>query len=164
MRYHNITTADMLNGDGLRTVLWVSGCNHHCPQCQNPQTWDASCGLVFEQSALKELMASLSQDWCDGLTLSGGDPLYPDNRASINEICKCVKDKFPKKTIWCYTGYLWEEIKDLRLLRYIDVLVDGEFDVSKADVNYNWAGSTNQRVIDVQKSLMYDEVVLYANN
>lgn len=154
MNYHNITKCDMKNGDGLRTVLWVSGCNHHCPECHNPQTWDPNSGIPFDESAYQELMDSLKFDYISGLTISGGDPLFPDNRSTVWSICKAVKDMYPDKTIWLYTGYEWEEIKDLNIINLIDVIVVGPYKKELRDVTYPWAGSTNQRVISITK---YDE-------
>lgn len=161
MRYHNITKDDMLNGDGLRTVLWVSGCDHCCKDCQNPITWDPNGGLVFDAEAKEELYEVLGRDYISGLTLSGGDPLYATNRDEILKLVKEVKEKFPTKTIWMYTGFLWESIKDLEIMNYIDVLVDGEFKVDKKDVQLFWRGSANQRVIDVPKTKESGEVVLH---
>ena len=161
MRYHNITKDDMLNGDGLRTVLWVSGCDHCCKDCQNPITWDPNGGLVFDAEAKEELYEVLGRDYISGLTLSGGDPLYATNRVEILKLVKEVKEKFPTKTIWMYTGFLWESIKDLEIMNYIDVLVDGEFEVDKKDVQLFWRGSANQRVIDVPKTKESGEVVLH---
>lgn len=153
MNYHNITTDDMRNGEGLRVVLWVAGCEHHCKNCQNPVTWDPEGGLLFDVYAELELYAKLYRDYISGLTFSGGDPLHPANRYRVFEVAKYVKERIPGKTIWLYTGYLWEEVCDMPIMRYIDVLVDGKFVEELADVNHHWAGSTNQRVIDVQKSL-----------
>ena len=151
----------MLNGDGLRVVLWVSGCEHHCKNCQNPETHDPKGGIPFDDNAEHELFASLIQEHCDGLTLSGGDPLYPMNRHEITTLCEVYKKALPHKTIWLYTGYTYEQIKDLEVMKYVDVLVDGRYVEELNDENYPWAGSTNQRVIDVQKSLELNKVVLH---
>lgn len=156
MKYHNITTDDMLNGDGLRVVLWVSGCNHFCKGCQNPVTWDENDGIEFNKDALEEIIVKMTKPYISGLTLSGGDPLYPNNRDTIYRLVKQIKEIFPNKTIWLYTGYSYEEIKDLPIMEYIDVVVDGEFEEDSKDVNYHWAGSTNQRVIrlgDIDESI-----------
>lgn len=161
MRYHNITTDDMLNGDGLRVVLWVAGCAHHCKGCQNPVTWDPNGGLIFNGDAWEELENELDKDYISGITFSGGDPLYPSNREDVFEIARNVKASWDNKTVWLYTGYPWETVHNLSGLKYVDVLVDGQFLKDFADINYHWAGSTNQRVIDVQKSLKTGSVVLY---
>lgn len=146
MRYHNILKDNMVNGDGIRVVLFVAGCEHHCKGCHNPITHDINGGIEFTTKEMEEIAEQLSQDYISGLTLSGGDPLHPDNRESIAHLCKWVKSEFPEKTIWLYTGYLFEQIKDLLVMDYIDVLVDGPFVEKLADVTYKWAGSTNQNI------------------
>lgn len=161
MRYHNITKDDMLNGDGLRTVLWVSGCNHNCKDCHNPITWDIRGGIPFDQTAKDELFEALGKPYVSGLTLSGGDPLHPDNREEVSRLIDEVCDKFPNKTIWLYTGYDWERISHLPCIRKVDVVVDGEFIASQKDARLHWRGSANQRVIDVQRSLLSATVVLH---
>ena len=152
MRYHDITKDDMRNGPGLRAVLWVSGCEHHCPGCQNPVTWDPEDGLIFDDKAHDELMDILGRDYISGLTLSGGDPLYPGNRDEVTSICAEVKSIFPDKTIWLYTGYDYESVRDLDIMQYIDVVVDGRYEEDKRDVLLHWKGSSNQRVIDNKAS------------
>ena len=161
MNYHNITTDDMLNGDGLRVVLWVSGCTHQCPECQNPITWDLAGGLPFDEEAENELFDALKPAYVSGITFSGGDPLHPFNQGEITRLAKKFKELEPEKTAWLYTGFSWENIKDLDVMKYIDVLVDGEFMADLKDNNLHWIGSANQRVIDVQKSLERDEIVLH---
>lgn len=162
MRFHNITKDDMLNGDGLRVVLWVAGCSHHCKECQNPITWNPDGGIPFEEENLQEIFQELNQDYVDGITFSGGDPLHEKNREDIEALAKLIREKYPQKTIWLYTGYEWEEICKWNIMKYIDVLVDGRFEVSQKDVSLQWKGSSNQRVIDVQDSLKMGKVVLYA--
>ena len=161
MRYHNITKDDMLNGEGLRTVLWVAGCSHNCPGCHNPVTWDVRGGLPFDEAAKEELFAELEKDYISGVTFSGGDPLHPANRESISHLAEEIRRRYPNKTIWLYTGYDWEQICGLSLLKYIDVAVDGEFMERYKDSSLHWKGSSNQRVIDVQRSLLMGEAVLY---
>ena len=167
MNYHNITKDDMLNGDGLRVVLWVSGCEHHCEGCHNQITWNPYDGLIFDKDAKQEIFKELEKDYVQGITFSGGDPLHPKNRDGVFKLMREIKLKFPKKTIWLYTGYTWEQIYDnedllLTIGSFVDVLVDGKFEKENADVNYHWAGSTNQRVIDVEKTLLNaGAIVLY---
>ena len=163
MRYHNITTDDMLNGDGLRVVLWVSGCSHCCEDCQNPLTWDPNGGLPFDEAAKEEVFAELEKNYISGITLSGGDPLYPGNRMDIRNLVKEIREKYPKKTIWMYTGYEWEIVRSFDILKYVDVLVDGEYEKDKRDTQLHWRGSSNQRVIDVQESLKTGNVVLHSS-
>lgn len=170
MKYHNITKADMLNGEGLRVVLWVSGCNHECPGCQNALTWNPNEGINFDEEAIKEIYHELDQDWCDGITLSGGDPLFPGNRETICNLILNIKEKYPNKTIWCYTGYTYENLmkqkeKDKYLndiLEYIDVLLDGPFIMRQADINKHYVGSSNQRVIDMVETRKNGDIILYS--
>ena len=172
MKYHNITKADMLNGEGLRVVLWVSGCSHKCPGCQNALTWDPNDGVPFDEKALEEIYQELKQDWCSGLTLSGGDPLFLNNRPMIRNVVLNVKENYPEKTIWCYTGYTWEELmeqlpndNDLKdILEHIDVLLEGKFILSQAETKLHYVGSANQRIIDVPKTLDKQEIILYIDN
>ena len=162
MRYHNITKADMLNGEGLRVVLWLAGCSHHCQACQNPITWNPNDGLVFDEKAKKEVFDELEKDWCSGITFSGGDPLYLGNREGVSSLVSEIRSKFPDKNIWCYTGFDFE--KDVmgtmakksettrELLKYIDVVVDGRYKEDLKDYHLKYCGSSNQRVINVQKN------------
>ena len=161
MNIQGIEYDSMLNGDGIRAVVWVSGCNHACSGCQNPKTHDPDSGRKITTTDLHELIKYISKDYVSGVTFSGGDPLYPANRREVGLIASILKYASPKKTIWLYTGYLWKEINTLPLLANIDVLVDGPYIASLRDNQYHWAGSTNQRVIDVQRSLARGFVVLH---
>lgn len=158
MNYHNITKHDMLNGSGIRTTLFVSGCNHHCPNCHNPQTWDFDSGIVFNQDALQEIIDNLSYDYCEGLTISGGDPLALPNRNVVAQIISSVREKFGNsKTIWVYTGYTIEELAAQDLpneswFNEIDILVDGRYIDEQRDVNFPYRGSLNQRLIKVKNN------------
>lgn len=181
INFHNITHDDMLNGDGLRVVLWVSGCEHHCVECQNPITWDEKGGIPFTQWEEAEFWEWLSKSWTQGATFSGGDPLHPHNRNKIGEMAKKIKEQYPEKDIWVYTGYKLSynddtkqyEFKNkagesfvLSWLNEIDVLVDGMFETEtrKNDIlnekKVLWRGSSNQRIIDVQKTLTTGPIVL----
>ncbi len=161
MRYHNITHDDMLNGEGLRTVLWVAGCTHKCENCHNPITWDISGGILFDAAAERELFSEGGKGYISGITFSGGDPLHPDNRSTVTELAKKYKEKYPQKNIWLYTGFLWEAVSNLPIMAYVDVLVDGRFVEELKDPQLHWRGSSNQRIIDVQATLKKGEVVLY---
>lgn len=163
MKYHNITHDDMLNGQGLRVVLWVSGCNHCCPECQNPITWDINGGIDFDKEAENELLSDLKKNYVEGVTFSGGDPLHPQNRDEITYLAKKIKQEFPSKDIWLYTGYLWEEINNLEIIKYLDVVVDGPFKKELKDQKLHWKGSSNQRVIDVKSTLKEGSIVLFEN-
>ena len=152
----------MLNGDGLRVVLWVSGCTHCCKECHNPITWDPNSGILFDEAAKMEIFAELEKDYISGVTFSGGDPLHINNTFEITELAKEMKEKYPGKTIWLYTGSVWEEIQHLDIVKYIDILVDGEFELEKFDANLHWRGSANQRVIDVPETIRASKIVLHA--
>lgn len=143
----------MLNGDGLRVVLWVAGCSHCCKGCQNPVTWDPDGGLLFDEAAKKEIFDQLDKSYISGLTFSGGDPMHTANRLGVQKLAKEVKERYPSKTIWLYTGALWEQIYEELVTQYLDVVVDGEFIQAQKDNTLLWKGSKNQRVIDVQASL-----------
>ncbi|MCI6811121.1 MAG: anaerobic ribonucleoside-triphosphate reductase activating protein [Lachnospiraceae bacterium] len=167
MRYHDITKDDMLNGDGLRVVLWVAGCAHCCKECQNPVTWDPDGGLLFDESAKQEIFDQLDKDYISGITFSGGDPLHPANSLEVKELMREIREKYPNKTIWLYTGGEWEAIRYLPLMQYVDVCVDGEFINELKDVKLRWKGSSNQRVINVQASLRQEDgmpPILYCEN
>ena len=161
MRYHNITKDDMLNGDGLRVVLWVAGCAHACPGCHNPVTWDPEGGLPFDEAARQEIYEELEKDYVSGITFSGGDPLHPANMQGVPGLARQIRSDFPDKTIWLYTGSTWDGVRDLEVIRYVDVLVDGPFREDEKDSTLHWKGSANQQVIDVQKTLKTGEVVLH---
>lgn len=170
MNYHNIQTDDMLNGAGLRVTLFVSGCENFCEECQNRQTWNFDSGIPFDTNALSEIMDKLSPDYISGLTISGGDPLHENNAKTVDTIIHCVKKVYKnKKDIWVYTGYRFEDIlnkiKNNELdisLENIDVLVDGKYIPDLSDLNYHYAGSTNQRVINIKETLKHDNrIILY---
>lgn len=151
MRYHNISKDDFLNGDGIRAVLFVSGCTHHCPECHNPVTWSRDGGVEFDAAAKAELFEYLKNDYVSGVTFSGGDPFAVYNREEVLSLMAEVKEAFPEKTVWVYTGWTKAELEEQgffeRAKEYIDVLVEGRFEISKRSVPYHWAGSTNQRVL-----------------
>ena len=162
MRYHNITKDDMLNGDGLRVVLWVAGCEHGCKGCQNPVTWDINGGIEFDENAKKEIFDELEIDYVSGVTISGGDPLHCKNRRDVGELINEISKEYPNKSIWLYTGYKWEEICTLDFINKVDVLVDDKYVEELRDVNLPWRGSANQDVIDVKLSIICGKKVLHS--
>lgn len=164
MNYHNITHDDMNNGDGLRVVLWCSGCSLHCKGCQNPQTWNENSGVMFDKEAENEIFEQLSKSYISGITYSGGHPLEHYNIETVTKLAKNIKEKFSNKTQWLYTGFLWEDIKNLEIIRYLDVIIDGPYIETQRDITLKWKGSSNQRVINVQKSLKENKVVLWEDN
>lgn len=161
MNYHNITHNDILNGSGLRVVLWVAGCEHRCHNCHNQMTWDICGGLPFDAEAKEEILQALKQEHISGVTLSGGDPLHPLNRGTVEDLICEINQKYPEKNIWIYTGYSWEEVKNLPLMRFVTVLVDGKFVEDLKYKGLKWRGSANQHVIDVQASLQNNEIILW---
>ena len=164
MNYHNITKVDMLNGDGLRVVLWLAGCNHKCKDCQNPETWDCNGGIPFDNDAKDEIFAELEKDYVSGITFSGGDPLFPGNRDEVFALMQETHKKFPCKTIWCYTGYTFEQVKDWEGLKYVDVLVDGPFIPSMKELGLKWKGSSNQRLVLAKKSIKDGKLYVIDND
>lgn len=164
MNYFLIEGCDLKNGHGCRVSLWTAGCTHKCEGCQNPDTHDCNNGFLFDENAVLELHEKLANRYVQGITFTGGDPLHENNRDEIFALCKMVRDKFPTKDIWLYTGYTWEQIqKDESLKRVVDlcdVVVDGRFVLSKRDVSLHWCGSSNQRVIDVKATNGSNEIRL----
>lgn len=171
MNYATIKNLDIANGPGLRVSLFVSGCTHHCKGCFNPESWDFHYGKLFTEETEKEILKLLANEHIRGLSLLGGEPFEPENQKVLLSLLKKVKEQFPDKDIWCYTGYNFEldlltgnlgpwEITE-EMLSYINVLVDGEFVLNLKNPNLRFRGSSNQRVIDVPESLKTDTVVLW---
>ena len=151
----------MLNGDGLRVVLWVAGCEHACPECHNPVTWDINGGLEFDEAAKQEIFAELEKDYISGITFSGGDPLHMANRKDVGKLINEISRTFPNKTIWLYTGDDQSKISNLDFMSKVDVVVDGRYIKEQRNVNLAWRGSANQDVIDVKLSLKCGKKVLH---
>ncbi len=173
MNYATIKKCDIANGEGVRVSLFVSGCTHHCKNCFNEVAWDFSYGEPFTAATEEEIFAELEHGYVNGLSLLGGEPFEPQNQRALLPFVKRVREKFPKKNIWCYTGFVFDEktglLKELakntectaELIRNLDVLVDGPFVDELKDISLVFRGSSNQRVIDVQKTLQSGEIVLY---
>ena len=167
MNYAKITKYDIANGQGVRVVLWVSGCDHHCKNCHNQETWNPNYGEEFTIETYKELIDALAPDYISGITFSGGDPMKPENVTTCMEIANLVKQKYPNKDIWCWTGYTLDELTNRNdsntnyFLGFIDYLIDGEFVEELKDITLKWRGSSNQRIykkvnysfVDVTKEL-----------
>ena len=173
MNYAGIKYCDVANGLGCRTVLFVSGCRNHCKDCFQPHTWDFSYGKEFDETIQKELLDSLKPTYVKGLTLLGGEPFEPENQIALLPFVKKVREQYPSKDIWAFTGYIYDtdlieggrkhcEATD-ELLSMIDVLVDGPFIAEQRNLMLKFRGSENQRVIDMKKTLEEDRVVLYLN-
>ena len=159
MNYIKITKNDIANGPGVRVTLWVSGCNIHCKGCHNPQTHDPAGGAWADTEDI--LFAAAENPLLDGITFSGGDPLFAGNRSEVERLARKVRTEYPEKNIWLYTGYRWEEVSALPVMQYIDVLVDGKFAEDLKNSKLHWKGSFNQRIVDVQKSLKNSALYLY---
>lgn len=176
----------MNNGDGLRVVLWLSGCSHHCYNCQNPQTWNPNSGIPFDEAAKQEIFDELSKNYISGITITGGDPLYESSLNDVLSLINEIRISFPEKTIWLYTGFEWDQIMDIKVIQPIfsckdlenkiqnvlkrqeiikqcDVLVDGEYIDEQRDITLKWRGSKNQRVISIPETLEQGKVVLYCD-
>lgn len=171
MNYSEIKNYDIANGPGVRVTLFVSGCTHHCEGCFNKMTWDFNYGSPFDESVQKRILAYLEPDYIAGLTLLGGEPLEHANWQTLLPFVRIVKEMYPQKDIWCYTGYRFEEdvlgtfcrqCNDMReFLSYVDVLVDGEFILEQKDISLQFRGSANQRIILVQESMRSGETMLW---
>ena len=173
MNYAEIKRTDIANGEGVRVSLFVSGCRRHCKNCFNGIAWDFSYGKPFDEEAQNDLIGSLSPDYIAGLSLLGGEPFEPENQRALVGFLRRVKQIYPQKNIWCYTGYTYldgalsEKAVNTEVTRemisLIDVLVDGPFVEEKKDIRLRFRGSSNQRVINVKESLRQNRVVLYLN-
>ncbi|MCM1268182.1 MAG: anaerobic ribonucleoside-triphosphate reductase activating protein [Bacteroidales bacterium] len=171
MNYSVIKNCDIANGPGVRVTLFVSGCTHHCAGCFNPETWDFAYGEPFTAQVEEEILQALAPDYIAGLTLLGGEPLEDGNRQALLPLMQAVKKAYPDKTIWCYTGYLfdrdicdtfckkWEDMRTF--LSCLDVIVDGEFIQAQKNISLRFRGSENQRIIQVQESLKAGKIVLW---
>lgn len=157
MNYLNISHADTVNGVGLRSVIWVSGCERKCPGCFSPYTHDFCAGIPFDNAAKEELFRDSKEDWCNGITVVGGEPLHPNNFQTVLEIVREHRMLYPNKTIWLYTGYCWNDIVQdstmIEILKYLDVICDGPYIEALKDINIHWVGSSNQHVIDVKERI-----------
>ena len=159
-KYNKIRKMDISNGPGIRVSIFMQGCIFHCEGCFNPETWDFKCGNDFTDDTIKEVLNLCAPDHIKGLSILGGEPMHPKNIEATTKLAKEFKKMYPNKTIWSWTGFNFEDIKDKEVFKYIDVLIDGQFKINLRNPNLRWKGSSNQRVIDVQKSLKKGEVVL----
>lgn len=166
MNYASIKNCDIANGPGVRISLFVSGCTHHCKDCFNQEAWDFDYGQVFDQSVMDHLLELLQPGYIRGITYLGGEPLDPRNQGGLLELSRQIKARMPEKSIWCFTGYVWEHLPQVpgvtdELLSLCDVLVDGPFVAAKKNLSLRFRGSENQRLIDVPRSLAENQVVLW---
>lgn len=163
MNYLQIEKASISNGPGVRVVLWVAGCNLHCKGCQNPESWNFNSGKLFDEDAKQELFKALDKPYIKGITFSGGHPLENENINEIYSLCKEIKEKFPTKDIWLYTGHTFENIHSYLIIKHIDVLVDGPYIEEQRDITLKFRGSKNQRLIDVKETLKQGEIITIQN-
>ena len=161
MRYNKIRKMDIADGPGVRVSIFLQGCTFKCPGCFNPETHDFNGGKEFTAETLQQLLTLCSADYIKGLSILGGEPLHPQNISGTIEIAKAFKQKFPDKTIWLWSGYLYETVVDKTIFDYIDVMVDGQFKQNLASPMLKYRGSSNQRVIDVKRTLQAGKVILW---
>lgn len=168
MNYADIRPIDVANGPGVRVSLFVSGCTHHCKECFNPETWDFSYGKPFGEPEIRTILGCLDKPYIRGLSLLGGEPFEPQNQGAVLELVRRVRESFPEKDVWCYSGYLFERLAARQvgdhsgaLLSLLDVLVDGPFVAEKKNLSLRFRGSENQRIIDVPATLAAGELRLW---
>ena len=161
MRYNKIRKMDISNGPGIRVSIFMQGCTFHCKNCFNSETWDFNKGIEFTDETINTVLELCSNSHVTGLSILGGEPLHEKNILGTTKLSKLFKEKYPDKSLWIWTGNLFEDIKEKEVLNYIDVLVDGRYKDELHDFRLKWCGSSNQRVIDVKKSLKKNKVVLY---
>ena len=164
MRYNKIRKMDIANGPGVRVSIFFQGCAFHCKNCFNPETWDFLGGKEFGEEQIEEILRLAEGNHITGLSILGGEPMHPKNIDATTMLAKRFKEKYPNKTIWAWSGFLFDEyVHDKEVAKYLDVLVDGQFVDELRNPMLKWRGSANQRVIDVQKSLKNGDIVLYCD-
>ena len=161
MRYNKIRKMDISNGPGVRVSVFMQGCTFNCKNCFNPETHDFRGGKEFTDETINKILELCDKDYIVGLSILGGEPMHPKNIEGTTKLAKAFKERYPDKTIWAWTGFLFDrDLKDKEVMRYIDVLVDGQYKDELHDFRLKWCGSSNQRVIDVKQSLDKKDVVL----
>ena len=160
MKYRKIRKMDIADGPGVRVSIFFQGCDFHCKNCFNPETWSWNCGEEFNDEVIDKILDLAKFDYITGLSILGGEPMHPNNIMGTLKLAKAFKTRYPQKTIWAWSGYKYEDILKPEVLKYLDVLVDGQYIDSKRDPRLKWCGSTNQRDIDVVKSLKENKKVI----
>ena len=163
MRYSKIRKMDISNGPGVRVSIFMQGCTFNCKNCFNPETHSFDGGNEFTEETIERVLNLCSNENIVGLSILGGEPLHPKNIDGTTALAKCFKEKYPNKTIWVWTGFLFENLKDSEVMKYIDDLIDGQYVDELHSQLLKWKGSANQRVIDVQKTLKENKIILYEN-
>ena len=162
MRYNLIRKMDISNGPGVRVSVFMQGCSFHCKNCFNSETWDFEGGKEFNDETIEKILNLCGQNYVEGLSILGGEPMHPTNIEGTTKLAIAFKEKYPNKSIWVWSGFLYDrDLKDKEVLKYIDVLVDGQYVDELHDPTLKWRGSSNQRVIDVKKTLQNKDIVLY---
>ena len=162
MRYNKIRKMDISDGPGVRVSIFMQGCAFHCKNCFNPETWNFETGKEFTDETIERVLELCGNENITGLSILGGEPMHPTNIEGTTKLAKAFKEKYPEKTLWAWTGFLFDKwVKDKEVAKYLDVLIDGQYVDELRNPLLKWKGSSNQRVIDVQKSLKKGEVVLY---
>ena len=162
MRYNKIRKMDISNGPGVRVSIFMQGCTFNCKNCFNPETHDFDGGREFGDDTIEKVLDLCSKDYVVGLSILGGEPMHPKNIDGTTKLAKAFKERYPDKNIWVWSGFLFDrDLKNKEVLKYIDVLVDGQYQDELHNPKLRWCGSSNQRVIDVKKSLSKNEIVLY---
>ena len=161
MRYNKIRKMDISNGPGIRVSIFMQGCAFHCKNCFNSDTWDFDKGIEFTDDVINTILELCNGDHISGLSILGGEPMHPNSIQGTTRLAMMFKEKYPNKTLWVWSGFLYDDLKDKEVLKYIDVLVDGRYIDTLHDFRLKWCGSSNQRVIDVKKSLKKGNVILY---
>ena len=163
MRYNKIRKMDIANGPGVRVSIFMQGCEFHCKNCFNSETWGFDGGEEFTDETIEKVLNACDKEYIEGLSILGGEPMHPKNIEGTTKLAKAFKEKFPNKTLWAWSGFIFEKyLKDKPVLNYLDVLVDGQYVDELHDPTLKWKGSSNQRVIDVKKSLKKNKIVLFA--
>ena len=161
MRYNKIRKMDISNGPGVRVSIFMQGCTFNCKNCFNPETHDFNGGKEFTEVTINKILELAEKDYIVGLSILGGEPMHPKNLKATTMLAKKFKEKYPNKTIWAWTGFLYDlDLKDKEIINYIDVLVDGRFNEELYNPTLKWKGSSNQRVIDIKKSIEKDKIIL----
>ncbi|MBQ6546653.1 MAG: anaerobic ribonucleoside-triphosphate reductase activating protein [Bacilli bacterium] len=153
MNYNKIRKMDISDGPGVRVSIFMQGCQFHCKNCFNPETWDFNKGKEFTEHTINRVLELAEKEYIQGLSILGGEPMHPKNEENTLKLAKAFKEKYPKKDIWMWSGFLYEDIKDKEIFKYIDVLIDGQYKDELHDFRLKYRGSSNQRVIDIKKSI-----------
>ena len=163
MHYNRIRKMDISNGPGVRVSIFFQGCSFHCKNCFNPETWNFNEGKEFNDEVIDHILEISNKDYITGLSILGGEPMHPNNIEGTTKLAKRFKEKYRDKTIWCWTGFLYEQIKDEEVFNYIDVLIDGQFINDEYSPSLKWRGSKNQRIIDIKKTKKNKKLILHSD-